>query len=106
KAANTAIIDAIASANASDPKAQHVFDDGPTVGWQLAAADVAITDISAMVYDRLATGKPLIVTRPSSSQAHVDDEEGYLAAAEWLHVKDTARIVEVVDRVLGDEESL
>ena len=46
-------------ANAADPAAQHVFDDGPELGWQLAAADVAIVDISAMVYDRLAAGKPL-----------------------------------------------
>src|SRR5690606_37533940 len=45
--ANRAIIDAIAKANAADPSAQHVFDDGPTIGWQLADADVAITDISA-----------------------------------------------------------
>ncbi|MEZ5190928.1 MAG: hypothetical protein R2717_08920 [Schumannella sp.] len=56
--ANRRIIDAIAAANRRDPSAQHVFDDGPALGWQLAAADVAITDISAMIYDRLATGKP------------------------------------------------
>ena len=54
------IIAAIAAANAADPAAQHVYDDGPELGWQLAAADVAIVDISAMVYDRLATGKPLL----------------------------------------------
>ena len=64
-AANRAIIAAIAAANAADPSAQHVFDDGPKLGWQLAAADVAIVDISAMVYDRLATGKPLLITRPA-----------------------------------------
>ena len=33
-----------------------MYDDGPQLGWQLADADVAITDISAMVYDRLAVG--------------------------------------------------
>ena len=63
-AANRAIIAAIAAANAADPAAHHVFDDGPELGWQLAAADVAIVDISAMVYDRLAAGRPLMVTRP------------------------------------------
>ena len=55
----------------------------PILGWQLAAADVAITDISAMVYDRLATGRPLLVCRPVSPEADVD-EGGYLGAAEWL----------------------
>ncbi|HEY9498110.1 MAG TPA: CDP-glycerol glycerophosphotransferase family protein, partial [Terrimesophilobacter sp.] len=58
KRANETIIAAIAAANARDRSAQHVYDDGPGMGWQLAAADVAITDVSAMVYDRLAVGKP------------------------------------------------
>ncbi len=50
---------------------------------QLADADVAITDISAMVYDRLATGKPIIVARPQSPEAEVD-EAGFLGSAQRL----------------------
>src|SRR5690606_27896976 len=84
RAANERIIAAIAAANAADPSAHHVYDDGPQLGWQLAAADVAITDISAMLYDRLAAGKSTLVTRPASPDAEVD-EQGYLGAAEWLH---------------------
>jgi CDP-glycerol glycerophosphotransferase (TagB/SpsB family) len=105
KAANQAIIAAIARANAADPSAQHVFDDGPQLGWQLAAADVAITDISAMVYDRLATGKPIIVTRPVSPAAEID-EGGYLGAAEWLTSDQAADIVAIADRVQFDTEAL
>ena len=59
------------------PPAQHIFDDGPSLGWQLAAADVAIVDISAMVYDRLAAGKPLLITRPANPEAQIDTG-GYL----------------------------
>src|SRR5690606_13736144 len=81
--ANRRIIAAIATANQRDPGAQHVFDDGPRLGWQLAAADVAITDISAMIYDRLAVGKPIIVARPVSPDAEVD-ESGFLGSAAWL----------------------
>jgi len=102
--ANRAIIDAIARANAADPAAQHVFDDGPSLGWQLAAADVAITDISAMVYDRLATGKPLIVTRPASPTAEVD-ETGYLGACEWLTADAAGDIVSISDAVQFDDEA-
>jgi hypothetical protein len=102
--ANAQIIAAIAAANAADPAAKHIFDDGPALGWQLAAADVAITDISAMIYDRLAVGRPLIVTRPASPLAEVD-EVGYLGSAEWLRADDAARIVDQVDRVLTDEEA-
>ena len=103
-AANRAIIAAIARANSADPTAQHVYDDSPQLGWQLAAADVAITDISAMVYDRLATGKPLIVTRPVAAEAEID-ESGYLGAAEWLVADEAGSVVSVVERVQVDAES-
>lgn len=104
KRANESIVAAIASANSRDPAVQHVFDDGPTLGWQLAAADVAVTDISAMVYDRLAVGKPLIVTRPVSARADVDDN-GYLGAAEWLDSADAGDILVRVEQVQHSEEA-
>ncbi|AMM20327.1 hypothetical protein AX769_09335 [Frondihabitans sp. PAMC 28766] len=104
KAAHESIVAAIAAANAADPSAHHVYDDGPQLGWQLAAADVAITDISAMVYDRLATGRPLLVARPASPEADVDDN-GYLGHAEWVTAQDASGIVAQVDRVLHDDES-
>jgi len=102
RAANQRIIAAISAANARDPRAQHVFDDGPELGWQLAAADVAITDISAMVYDRLATGKPIVVTRPLSPPADVD-ESGFLGSADWLTVEDAPNVLTIVDRVQHDK---
>lgn len=101
KEANQRIIAAIAAANARDGSAQHVFDDGPGLGWQLAAADVAITDISAMVYDRLATGKPIVVTRPVSPQAEVD-EDGFLGSADWLTAAEAPDVLAIVDRVQHD----
>ena len=102
RAANERIIAAIAAANAADPTAQHVFDDGPELGWQLAAADVAITDISAMVYDRLATGKPIIVARPASPDAEVD-EDGFLGSAAWLVSDRAGDVLTLIDEVLKDE---
>jgi hypothetical protein len=101
-AANERIIAAIAAANQRDPRAQHVFDDGPTMGWQLSSADVAITDISAMIYDRLATGKPIIVARPASPDAEVD-EEGFLGAAPWLHADRAGDILALIDQVQHDD---
>ncbi len=103
--ANETIIAAIRAANAKDPSAQHVFDDGPELGWQLGAADVAITDVSAMVYDRLATGKPLVVTRPMSVDAEID-EDGYLGQAEWLTAAEAPDVVGIVDRALHDKAAL
>ncbi|MEO5922174.1 MAG: CDP-glycerol glycerophosphotransferase family protein [Pseudolysinimonas sp.] len=100
--ANARIIAAIAAANQRDPRAQHVFDDGPEMGWQLSAADVAVTDISAMIYDRLATGKPIIVARPSSPDAEVD-EEGFLGAVAWLRAEGADDVLELVDQVMNDD---
>ncbi len=102
--ANREIIAAIAKANSENPNAHHIFDDGPQLGWQLAAADVAITDISAMVYDRLATGKPLIVTRPSSALSDFD-ESGYLAHAEWLRADAASDVLARVDSVEHSAEA-
>jgi hypothetical protein len=104
-AANQRIIAAIAAANAADPGAQHVFDDGPELGWQLAAADVAIVDISAMVYDRLAADRPLMITRPIDPAA-VIDTHGYLSACEWLDAVEAADVVAQTDRVLADPDAV
>ncbi|MET1043058.1 MAG: CDP-glycerol glycerophosphotransferase family protein [Microbacteriaceae bacterium] len=105
KAANQNIIAMIAAANAADAAAHHIYDDGPQLGWQLAAADVAITDVSAMVYDRLATGKPIIVTRPLSPLADID-ETGFLGDSEWLTAEQASSIVGIVDRVQSDPAAL
>jgi len=104
-AANKRIIAALAAANAADPGAQHFFDDGPDLGWQLAAADVAIVDISAMVYDRLAADKPLLITRPADPAAAIDTH-GYLSACEWLDAAGASDIVAHTERVLGDPEAV
>jgi hypothetical protein len=102
-AANREIIRMIEQANAADAAAGHVFDTGPELGWQLAAADVAVVDISAMVYDRLATGKPLLITRPVDPAAEIDTS-GYLSDCEWLLADEAAGIVARVDDLAhGDE---
>lgn len=103
--ANRRIIAAIAAANAADPRAHHVFDDGPQLGWQLSAADVAVVDISAMVYDRLAADKPLMITRPVDPAAAIDTH-GYLSACEWLDASAAGSIVAETERLLGDPDAV
>jgi hypothetical protein len=103
-AANAQIIADIAAANSKDPTAQHVFDDGADLGWQLSAADMAIVDISAMVYDRLAAGKPLFITRPTDAEAEIDTG-GYLSDCEWLDAADAGNIVDRIDALEHDERA-
>jgi len=104
-AAHRRILAAVAEANAADPTAHHVYDDGPELGWQLAVADVAVVDISAMVYDRLAAGKPLLITRPADERASID-ESGYLSACEWLPADRAAEIVAEAERVSADADAV
>jgi hypothetical protein len=61
-------------ANELDPTAGHVVDTGRQTGfgWQLAAADLCVCDISSVAFDWLATGKPLFLTRPVEESAQVD----------------------------------
>lgn len=104
-AADREIVAMIASANAADPAARHVHDTGAELGWQLAVADLAVLDVSAMVYDRLATGRPLLVTRPTSSAADVD-ESGYLGDAEWLLAEDAAAVVARIETAEHDTAAI
>jgi hypothetical protein len=99
--ANKQIIAAIAAANRDDPAAGHIHDTGAELGWQLAAADVAIVDVSAMVYDRLATGKPLLITRPVSPDAEIDTG-GYLSDCEWLLADEAPHVLTRIDQVSHD----
>jgi hypothetical protein len=41
--------------------------DRDSYGWQWDFADACITDVSAVAYDWLATGKPLVITEPAPS---------------------------------------
>lgn len=104
-AANREIVGMLAAANTADPDAHHIHDTGSDLGWQLSAADVAIVDISAMVYDRLASGKPLMVTRPADPEAQVDSS-GYLSACEWLDASEASAIVAHTDRLRQDPETV
>ena len=58
-----------------------------------------------MVYDRLATGKPLIVTRPVNPAAIIDTS-GYLSDCEWLPAERAAGIVAAVERLTHDDAAV
>ena len=49
---------------------RHLVDLGG-YGWQWAFADACVTDVSAVAYDWLATGKPLAITQPAEPLAYL-----------------------------------
>lgn len=63
----------IKSANGGPRQKFKHYVDGSTFGWQLQTLDLMITDVSAVAYDWLVTGKPLVITKPEDHRALVDD---------------------------------
>lgn len=72
--AHALVVATLEQANATDPGANHLVDTDGAFGWHLGAADAAIADISAVAFDWLATGKPLVLTLPASPDAAVDSD--------------------------------
>jgi hypothetical protein len=103
------------AANATSA-ARLLFDDTAHWGWQWAKADICITDISAVAYDFLATGKPMFVTTPVSDDATVSDSPALskvpaLSGAQAVEipvlirsalVEENAGFKEVVEYYFGD----
>lgn len=46
-------------------------DDGGRLGWQFDVADVCLTEMSALAFDWLSTGRPLVLIRPDEPGAEV-----------------------------------
>jgi hypothetical protein len=69
---------------------RHLVDIGP-YGWQWTFADACVTDVSAVAYDWLATGKPLVVTEPAPTAfrpaSPLLDQLPLLPASEAGHVR-------------------
>ncbi|HEY3534415.1 MAG TPA: CDP-glycerol glycerophosphotransferase family protein [Pedococcus sp.] len=63
------IRDLVAAANAAEPAAGHLVDTGSEFGWQLEESDACVCDVSAVAFDWLATGKPMVLTAGHSDSA-------------------------------------
>ena len=100
---DAAIAELVAAANRANPAAGHLDDRGP-FGWQLTDASVMITDVSAVAYDWLSTGKPMVITRPVEKDAELYDD-GILGAVELLDVADAGTVAELVHTAMADPAS-
>jgi hypothetical protein len=70
---------------------RHLVDTGG-YGWQWRFADACITDISAVAYDWLATGKPLLITEPVAIKVY-RPPSALLDRLPLLKVEDAGRVV-------------
>jgi hypothetical protein len=72
KNANEAIKKVIRQANKADGSSSHYIDESP-FGWHLQYHDLMISDISAIAYDWLSTGNPILLTKPVEKKAIVEE---------------------------------
>ena len=79
---------------------RHLIDEGG-YGWQWDFADACVTDISAVAYDWLATGKPLVITDPDEPKAYRPPSP-ILDTMPLLPGTDAGKVVDwLTDRGLG-----
>jgi hypothetical protein len=72
KSANEAIKKLVKQETKSDASSSHYIDQSP-FGWQLGYHDLMISDISAIAYDWLSTGNPILLTKPVEKKAVVEE---------------------------------
>ena len=72
KSANEAIKKLVKQEAKSDASSSHYIDQSP-FGWQLGYHDLMISDISAIAYDWLSTGNPILLTKPVEKKAVVEE---------------------------------
>lgn len=93
----------VEAAARKDPAAGHRVDLTPHFGPQIDEADVMICDVSAVALDFLPTGKPLVVTLPTSTEA-VFDRKTFLSSVYELPAPRAPEIVPLLDRWTTDDE--
>ncbi|MDU0312705.1 CDP-glycerol glycerophosphotransferase family protein [Phycicoccus sp. M110.8] len=91
--ADRAIRTRIERAAAADPAAGHRVDTSSVWGWQLDEADQCICDVSAVAFDWLATGKPILLTAAKGDARSVGPTTARLPR---LSVDETPRVLELL----------
>ncbi|MFD6178513.1 MULTISPECIES: CDP-glycerol glycerophosphotransferase family protein [unclassified Isoptericola] len=98
KELHRAVVAKLEAANRADPAAGHVVDTDSAFGWHLKAADVCVADISAVAFDWLATGKPLLLTEPADPATEVD-REGIAGLLRTFRAEDAGNVLAAIDAV-------
>jgi hypothetical protein len=80
------------------------FVDRESYGWQWDFADACITDISAVAYDWLATGKPLVITEPAPGAYRPPSP--LLDAIQLLGASEAGEVVARIRALQGDPAAM
>ncbi len=102
--ADRGVRDLLSRTNASQPpdRPRHVIDTSGSLDEQIAESAVAIVDNSAMAFDWLVTGKPLVVTIPAT-EATVGVHNSFLSACYRLSAAEAGLAADLVAHALGND---
>ncbi|WP_209323629.1 CDP-glycerol glycerophosphotransferase family protein [Brevibacterium renqingii] len=81
------------------------LDQSSDVSWQLDEADVAVAEMSAVAFDWLVSGKPLVMVRPHEPRAEVLDG-GLLDRCPTIGPADRENIVDLIDEAIAQGDSI
>ncbi|MDO8147986.1 CDP-glycerol glycerophosphotransferase family protein [Isoptericola sp. b515] len=99
--ADSAVREYLAHAPAPAEGPGHATDTGPDLGPAFAAADLLVCDVSGVAMDWLATGEPIIITRPGSGA--VVASSPLLDLAPRLTAEQAGNVAALVERELGED---
>lgn len=81
------------------------LDDDVRLGWQFDAADACLAEMSALAFDWLSTGKPLVLIRPDDPGAEVLPG-GLFDRVPAVGARKPHEVVQMVTASAGDSPSL
>jgi hypothetical protein len=96
-------MDAVRETIAADPHGY--IDESPDVSWQFDEADIAVVEMSAIAFDWLASGKPMVMLRPHDPDAEVL-EGGLLDQCLTMEPRDREGIVSLIAEATTRRESI
>lgn len=103
-AADRAVRELITEAQAVDPAAGHTVDTTSSLLDSFATADLLVCDVSSVAIDWLATGRPLVVTRPPGPEVETARTR-LLDVVPRLDVADLPTVTGLVRMQLEDDPS-
>jgi hypothetical protein len=100
--ADAAIRRRIEAARAADPAAGHTVSETGDLMVDMAVADLLVCDVSAVAMDWLVTGRPLVITEPSSPEV-VTASTPLLESTARIGAASLGDVVAVVRRELEED---
>lgn len=103
RTANERIIHLLREHAGNHPNMRHYVDQSSRIGWQQAEADACVCDMSAVAFDWLISGKPLVMIEPGPGA--VIDSHGLIGRIPLLPAASAGNVASVLESALESGQS-